>query len=170
MRKLRELQQGAEYHVTARINRGEMVFSPREEKVLFIQVIKRAKKKYKFQIKNFCIMENHIHLLIKPGKDESLSRIMQWILSVFAMAWNRKHDISGHVWGQRFFSRIITGIVDLIGVFIYIDRNPVEAHIVERPWEWEYGGLWHHRNGIEDIVEKPEYIVSVFLPEHIQLA
>ncbi|GHV81576.1 hypothetical protein AGMMS49991_01340 [Spirochaetia bacterium] len=161
------LQEGAEYHVTARINRGEMIFSLREEKELFMKIFRRAKKKYDFQIKNFCIMENHIHLLIRPGKDASLSRIMQWILSVFAMAWNRQHGINGHVWGERFFSRIINGIVDYLRVFIYIDDNPVEAFLVNRPSEWEFGGLWHHKKGIGDIVEAPDYIVSCFFPEHI---
>jgi putative transposase len=169
MRKNRELRKDAEYHVTARINRGEMAFSPREDKELFMNVVKRAKKRYDFQIKNFCIMENHIHLLIKPGADESLSRIMQWILSVFAMAWNRKRHINGHVWGERFYSRIICGITDYIRVFFYIDDNPVGALLVKYPWEWEYGGLWHHKWGIEDIVEKPDSLVCCFLPDHIAL-
>jgi putative transposase len=170
MRKNRELRDEAEYHVTARINRGEMVFTPKEDKELFMETIRRAKKKFAFQIKNFCIMENHIHLLIKPGKGESLSKIMQWILSVFAMAWNRKHHLSGHVWGERFFSRIILGIKDFLKVFTYIDDNPVMAHLVERPWEWEYGGIWHHRIGLRDIVEKPDAIISILCPEHLRLS
>jgi len=58
-------------------------------KDLFIEVISRAKKKYDFSLDNFVIMGNHFHFLIKPGKKESLSKIMQWILSVFAMAYNR---------------------------------------------------------------------------------
>jgi putative transposase len=170
MRKNRELREEAEYHVTARINRGEMVFTPKEDKELFMETIQRAKKKFDFQIKNFCIMENHIHLLIKPGKGESLSKIMQWILSVFAMAWNRKHNLSGHVWGERFFSRIILGIRDFLKVFLYIDDNPVTARLVERPWEWEYGGIWHHRIGIWDIIEKPDDIISILCPEHLCLS
>jgi putative transposase len=169
MRKNRILREGAEYHVTARINRGEMALSPRDVKGLFMQIIKRAKKKYDFQLKNFCIMENHIHLLIKPGSEESLSRIMQWILSVFAMAWNRMHHINGHLWGERFFSRIICGITDTIRVFMYIDDNPVEAFLVKNAREWEYGGLWHHKWSIEGIVEEPDPFICHFCPEHIPL-
>jgi putative transposase len=160
------LQEGAEYHVTARINRSEMILSPKGEKMLLLAVIKRAKKRYRFQIKNFCIMNNHLHLLIKPGENESLSRIMQWILSVFAMAWNRKHHLTGHVWGERFFSRIIAGIVDFLRVFIYIDENPVYAQLVEHSWLWEFGGLRHHQQGIEDVSEKPDFLVLRFFPEH----
>ena len=160
------LRDGAEYHVTARINRSEMILSSTEEKNLLLSVIKRAKKRYSFNVKNFCIMNNHIHLLIKPGDGESLSRIMQWILSVFALAWNRKHGISGHVWGERFFSRIIAGIVDFLRVFMYIDENPVYAHLVEHRCKWEFGGLWHHKNGIENISEKLEPALYDFFPEH----
>jgi putative transposase len=160
------LQQGAEYHVTARINRSEMSLAPEADKKLLLTVIKRAKKKYNFQIKNFCIMNNHLHLLIKPGEGESLSRIMQWILSVFAMTWNRKHNLSGHVWGERFFSRIIAGIVDFLRTFIYIDDNPVNAQIIDHPWEWEFGGLWHHQRGRTDISERPEPLILRFYPEH----
>jgi putative transposase len=160
------LREGAEYHVTARTNRSEMIFVPREDKELFMEVLKQAKKRYHFRVKNFCLMNNHIHLLIKPEKMESLSAIMQWILSVFAMRWNRKHNLNGHVWGERFFSRIINGIVDGLRVFMYIDDNPVNAQVTGYPWEWEFGGLWHHQRGLEGIVEKPDFFVLSFLPEH----
>jgi putative transposase len=168
MRLCRKLLAGAEYHVSARINRGEMALLPEEEKTLMLIVIERAKKRYRFQIKNFCIMNNHIHMLIKPGKNESLSRIMQWILSVFAMAWNRKHDLKGHVWGERFYSRIIAGIVDFLRVFIYIDDNPVNAQLVDRSWKWRFGGIWHHHHGIKTVTDPPDDLVLRYCPEHIQ--
>ena len=168
MRICRKLLDGAEYHVSARINRGEMALLPEEEKTLMLTVIKRAKKRYHFQIKNFCIMNNHIHLLIKPGKNESLSRIMQWILSVFAMTWNRRHNLKGHVWGERFYSRIIEGIVDFLRVFIYIDDNPVNAQLVDCSWKWRFGGLWHHHQGIKTVIDPPDDLVLLYCPEHIQ--
>ena len=166
MRLRRLLRDGAEYHVTARINRSEMILSFEEEKDLLLTVIKRAKKRYRFQIKNFCIMNNHLHLLIKPGENESLSRIMQWILSVFAMAWNRKHNLHGHVWGERFYSRIVEGIVDFLRVFIYIDDNPVLAQLVDSSWKWRFGGLWHHHHGITGVADPPDDIVLHYCPEH----
>ncbi|GHU52797.1 hypothetical protein FACS189496_3470 [Bacilli bacterium] len=166
MRKNRELKDGAEYHVTARINRGEMAFEPEDDKKLLLDVFRRAKKKFDFQIKNFCIMNNHIHLLIKPGKGESLSKIMQWILSVFAMSWNRRHHLTGHVWGERFFSRIIAGIVDFLRIFMYIDDNPVNAQLVSEARDWEFGGLWHHQRRISGIIDEPDSLITHFFPEH----
>ena len=169
MRKNRILHDGAEYHVTARINRGEMIFLEKESRDLFLVILKRARKKYKFTLKNFSIMGNHIHLLIKPGRNESLSRIMQWILSVFAQYWNKKHYLSGHLWGDRFFSRVISGFFDFIKVFRYIDNNPITANIVKNIEQWQYSGLWHHKNGIKEIVDNLDPFELFFLPEHKQL-
>ena len=165
MRKNRELAEGAEYHVTARINRGEKIFLFQENRDLFMAILKRAKKKYVFVIKNFCIMGNHIHLLIKPGPDVSLSKIMQWLLGVFAQVWNKRNGLFGHLWGDRFFSRIILGILDFLRVFFYIDYNPVVAGLVEYPEQWEYGGLWHHKKGITDTIELVDPIILEYFPE-----
>ena len=159
MRRRRVLLEGAEYHVTARINRGEKIFLAQEDRELFMDILKRAKKKFNFSLKNFCIMGNHVHLLIKPGSGESLSKIMQWLLGVFAQLWNRKHNISGHLWGDRFFSRIIMGIFDFLHVFLYINYNPVIAGMVNQPEEWMYGGLWHYKKGLTDIISLSDPIV-----------
>ena len=111
-------------------------------------------------------MGNHIHLLIKPGAGVSLSKIMQWLLGVFAQVWNRKHNLSGHLWGDRFFSRIINGILDFLRVFLYIDYNPVIANMVDKPEQWQYGGLWHHKNGLTDIMGSTDPIIHENFPEH----
>ncbi|MDR0720807.1 MAG: transposase [Treponema sp.] len=153
MRHNRILKAGATYHVTARANRREMVMHCNAMRTLFLNTIKRAKKKYRFQIYNFCIMGNHIHLIIHPDCNESLSNIMQWILSVFAMAWNRKHFVTGHVWGERFFSKIINNFNEFFYAFLYISRNPVDAQLVYKADEWEYGGLWHFISGNREIID-----------------
>lgn len=165
MRKNRALLEGAEYHVTARINRGEKIFLVSEDRELFMSILKRAKQKFKFTLKNFCIMGNHIHLLIKPGTGISLSKIMQWLLGVFAQSWNKRHGLSGHVWGDRFFSRIIMGITDFLRVFLYIAYNPVFAGMVEKPEQWKYGGLWQHKKGLTGIVDMTDPLPPDFLKQ-----
>jgi len=165
MRKPRELQEGARYHVTARANRKEMLLDSKRSKLLFLNVVKRAKAKYAFRIENFTIMGSHFHFVIVPGRGQSLSSIMQWILSVFAMAYNRIHAYTGHVWGERFFSRIIQGLHDLIAVFEYIDGNPVIAKQVADRRVWRYGGLWHCRSGCHDVVDKDPLWIKLIFPE-----
>lgn len=164
MRKPRELQEGAVYHVTARANRKEMIFDNKGMKDLFLEVLVRAREKYRFRIDNFCVMGNHIHLMIRPGEKESLSRIMQWILSVFAMAYNRVFGYTGHVWGCRFFSRIMASFQQFVKIFEYIDRNPVEANQVEEASNWHYGGLWHDCHGVRGIVDGLEEYIALAFP------
>jgi hypothetical protein len=67
---------------------------------------------------------------------------MQWILSVFAMTWNREHGFTGQgsVWGQRFFSTILGTLAHYLHAFLYIDTNPVSAGLVSLPEHWEWGG------------------------------
>lgn len=143
MRKPRLLQNGAKYHVSAKINRGEHIFEPDEIKNLFMDIVKRSKKKYNFSLKNFVVMNNHIHFIIEPLKNESLSRIMQWILSVFAMYYNSIHQLKGHVWQGRFWSKIIEDIRQLIDTFNYISENPVKAEMVKDAKDYRYSGLYY---------------------------
>jgi hypothetical protein len=58
---------------------------------------------------------------------------MQWLKKI-AKAWNKVHGLKGHVWGERFYARIISGIVVFLRVREYIEENPVHAGLVERRW------------------------------------
>jgi putative transposase len=166
MRKPRVLREGARYHVMARINRREMILGSRPAKNLFLEVVKEAKRRYDFQIENFCVMSNHFHFIIRPARCECLSAIMQWILSVFAMRYNRIMCISGHVWGERFSSRIQETFQEFLQTFDYIDMAPIRANQVQDSRDWRYGGLWHHRHGIRDIVADMDERMRIFFPEH----
>ncbi len=100
-------------------------------------------------------MGNHFHFLIRPGEGENLSRIMQWILSVFAIAFNRIHGYSGHVWYDRFRSRVIESLRQWIATFLYIAENPVRAHIVETPFAYEFNGVSKIRDGDFSVIDRP---------------
>jgi REP element-mobilizing transposase RayT len=126
MRKARILRQGAVYHVMARTNRGEFLLNSDEMKKMFIGILEEAKKKFLFKIKHFCIMNNHIHLLIEPLKGTILSKLMQWIPSVFAIRFNKMFGLTGHVWYK---SKIIHDFKQLINTFQYISDNTVKAGI-----------------------------------------
>lgn len=155
MRKPRELQQGATYHVICRINRREMVLSPSTIKELFLQVVRKGKSRYSFAIQNFCIMGNHVHFILKPAEGENLSRIMQWILAVFAIRFNRMFKLTGHVWYDRFLSKIISNMRQYIATFIYICMNPVKAELVKNAVDYKYCGIYQIQKGIHDILERP---------------
>jgi REP element-mobilizing transposase RayT len=164
MRTPRKIENGARYHVIARANRREFILNSKGMKDLFLDVLRRAKRMYDFAVINFCIMGNHVHLIIRPGEREDLSRIMQWILSVFAGAYNRRHKIVGHVWYDRFKSYILANLRRFLETFVYISQNPVEAGIVRRAYEFEHNGIWFIHRKIFDIVEAPDTLCRMLLP------
>jgi len=166
MRKPRRLVAGAIYHVTARVNHQELRLDDAASKTLFLDTIKRAKAKYAFSLENFTIMGNHYHLLIRPLRGENLSRIMHWIMGVFAMTYNRIHGLKGHFWQCRFYSRILETLRAQLEVSRYIDENPVHASLVRDSRSWEYGGLHHHRSGRRDITGPPSALLSFMFPAH----
>ncbi len=143
-----------------------MILDPVGSKTLFLEVLSRAKKKYSFSLENFCIMGDHYHLIIRPLGGVSLSKIMQWIMSVFAMSYNRIHQLTGHCWGERFFSRIIYTMQEYVKILQYIDDNPVKAQLVGSAIEWIYGGLAFRRMGSQGILDPLPGYVGVFLPKY----
>lgn len=155
MRKPRETREGASYHVISRTNRKEMILNSDLIKELFLRVIRRAKKKFNFSVKNFCIMGNHYHLIIKPHENESISKIMQWILGTFAMCFNKMLNLTGHVWNDRFMSKIIYSYFQYLKTFIYIANNPVDAGLVQSPVDFRFSGISFIQKGILDILERP---------------
>jgi putative transposase len=167
MRPLRILYDGATYHVTSKIDHDNPSLHDHHFKSLFLDFMKTAKQKFSFELWNFCIMDNHIHFLIKPGPGVSLSKIMQWIKCNFAKKWNRENSTKGHLWGERFFSRIIRNIEDFQAVSRYIDENPVKAKMVENANDWKFGGLFHRLKGLTGIIDyliKPENLFGENIP------
>ena len=143
-----------------------MLLHDAEVKLLFLDVVKKAKHRYNFKMENFCVMGNHYHMLIQPLNRANLSRIMQWIMSVFAMTYNGRFGLTGHVWGERFYSKIIAGLREYLQIFKYIDENPIRARLVKASWAWPFSGIDHHRRGCREIVDPLPAWGTVLLPEH----
>ena len=107
MRKCREIIEGAIYETYDVVNRHYDFLDPFQIKKLLINVIEFAKESYDFVCYHYSINNNEMSLIIKPGKKGNISKIMQFIKSAFAKLYNKLTDGTGHVWRQRFKSRII---------------------------------------------------------------
>ena len=158
--RCRELVDYGSYHVGGKMCRGEDFLSDNEIKNLYLSVLEECKrKKHKFEIFNLCVMDNHIHFIIRPAKGENLSKIMQWINSVFAMRFNKLTGRCGHVWKCRFWSSIIEKIEQFKKVYHYISYNSVKAGIVSSPEDYPYCGEYHISRGILGIIT-PYWTIS----------
>jgi putative transposase len=80
---------------------------------------------------------------------------MQWILGVFAMRFNRFWRITGHVWGERFYSHIIENTRQYHEISSYIDENPLKAGLVNRIEEWAYGRFHLQQINCEGLITIP---------------
>ncbi len=144
-----------------------MILKSSEMKDMFVAVVKRAKALYRFGIKNYCVMGNHVHLIIQPHGDASLSKIMQWILSVFACAFNKRYNLTGHVWYDRFKSFILATLRMFLEKFVYIAENPVMAGIVYRYDDFFYCGASQLKRGMRGISDPPDIITCMFLSDMV---
>ncbi|MBC8553048.1 MAG: transposase [Candidatus Brocadiales bacterium] len=157
MRPNRQLEENAKYHVMARANLQENIFIKDEDKDMVEEIVHSAKKKYRFRLKHFAVMNNHIHLLIQPiGKKENLSRIMKWILSCIATRYNRKYHRKGHVFYDRFKSKIVNGSGYYRRLLKYISNNPVKAKLSENIYSYRYSSLYHLMRKQYHINDEPD--------------
>ena len=153
MRRNRLFVDGVFYHVTSRTNDKIRVFGNKLGQKIMEMTLINAKDKYHFNLANFCVMPTHIHLLIKPSEGTSLSHIMQWIKTVSAKWWNSIHGSEDHMWGKRFFTRIIKNQQDFEYVMNYIDQNPVVAELAKTPEDWYSSGAFHKARNIPDLID-----------------
>ena len=153
MRKKREFIEGAFYHVTSRTNDKIRIFENKLGRKIMLMILQDAKEKFQFRLANFCVMPTHIHLLIEPGEGTNLSSIMQWIKAKSARRWNFIHGSTDHVWGHRYFARVVKSPQEFDDVMGYIDQNPVKAGIVEKPADWKASGAYYRERNIYGVVD-----------------
>jgi putative transposase len=153
MYKERKFTAGSFYHVTSRTNDKIRVFENNLGRKIMLITLQDAKEKFRFRLTNFCIMPTHIHLLIKPAENTSLSMIMYWIKIRSAKWWNRVHGSKDHLWGQRFYARVIKDPQEYESVMDYIDQNAVVVGLAATPEEWKASGAFYKSLNISGLVD-----------------
>ncbi len=128
---------GATYHVMSRGNRKVALFNDKEDYLLFLYLIKKVKRLYPFKIHSICLMTNHFHMVLETI-DIELGRIMQRILLSYAVNYNKKYNFTGHLFENRYNAYLIETETYFLEVSRYIHLNPVKAHMVSKPIEYEY--------------------------------
>ncbi len=126
----RTLIECACYHIITRGNQKQKVFKSDDDHIRYITILKKAKKKYKVSLYSYCLMPNHVHLLVEPESIANLSGFMHWLNRGYTAYFNAKYQKVGHLWQGRFKSKPIVKSQYLINCAEYIEANPVRAKIV----------------------------------------
>ncbi len=151
------------YHVIQRGNERKDLFLSVADRVKFLDILLRMKAKYNFLIYSFCLMSNHIHLLIDDNGND-ISKLVKSINISYAYYFNRTYERCGHLFQDRFRSERIDSDAYLIEVSKYIHNNPVKAGLVKESWEyrWSSCDVYTGRRKSTDNLISAARILSLF--------
>ncbi|MDR2785780.1 MAG: transposase [Treponema sp.] len=109
MRKLRILQQGVWYEIRTQINNREPLFRVSKVRKIFNRVFHEAELRFVFEVRCLRLQDDWLTFYIKPGDGLELPAIMKWLKQTFAQRYNRETGRIGHIWGDRYWSRVLDG-------------------------------------------------------------
>lgn len=144
--------EGYIYHVINRGNNRQAIFLDDEDFLRYLNLIGRYKSKFGFKLYSYCLMANHVHLLIEPSKPDSLSKIMQSLTTAHTKLYHYKYKTSGHLWQGRFKSPIIQTDGYLLECIKYIELNPARANIVNDPKDYKWSSYNFHAFGERNVL------------------
>ncbi|WP_129598683.1 transposase [Anaerophilus nitritogenes] len=152
------------YHIMVRSISEIKLFKESDDKDKYLLLIKKYQYKYGFKVYAYCLMDNHGHFIIDVNGAD-VSKIMHGINFCYAQYFNQKYKRHGHVFQDRFKSKIINSDQYLITLSAYIHSNPMDIKkYKDKPQKYKYSTLRLFlglKNDSYDIVEE-EYIMSLF--------
>ena len=132
---------GMIYHALNRGNRRATVFHQPGDYEAFVATMDDARRRVPVDVLSYCLMPNHVHLVLRPHADTGLGRYMQWLLTAHARRYHKHHHTDGHVWQGRFKAFPIQDDDHLATVLRYVERNALRAELVARAEDWAWSSL-----------------------------
>ena len=159
-RKPRFYQSGVPAHVFQRGHNKFPVFFEDFDYLEYLRCLKRSADKHGCHIHAYVLMTNHIHLLLTPQREDSISQMFQGIGRDYVRYINQKYQRCGGLWEGRHKGNIIESCRYLLSAMRYIEMNPVRAGMVEHPAEYRWSSFVANALGESSAVLKPheEYL------------
>ena len=130
-RQARKKSESKIYHVMLRGINQQQIFEDAEDCDKFLEVMRDCKEICQYDVYAYCLMGNHIHLLIKEGT-ETLEQVFKRICGRFVYWYNVKYRRVGHLFQDRFKSEPVDSNEYLLTVVRYIHQNPIKAGLCKR--------------------------------------
>ncbi len=137
---------GCAHHVTQRGNNRQDVFFVDDDRRVFLALLAEAAERFELVVDGYCLMTNHVHLVVTPHRESSLADALKRTNQLYAQYVNRFHGRSGHLWQDRFFSCPLDE-VHFWRALAYIERNPVRARLCRKAWRWRWSSAAAHCGG-----------------------
>ncbi|WP_094549390.1 transposase [Petroclostridium xylanilyticum] len=142
----REKSSSGIYHIMVRGINQQDIFEDDEDRQRYIETLERFKKETNFEIYAYCLMNNHVHLLIRE-KEVEISKILKKIGTSYAYYFNWKYERNGHLFQDRYKSETVESNSYFCMVIRYIHQNPVKAGLSSmEDYKWSSYNSYIHRD------------------------
>jgi putative transposase len=143
----RHFETGYPYFVTTIVRERRPIFSDEKTCRILLTTIEHFKLILGYKIYAYCIMPDHLHLIVHPCGKYELSYIMQMIKGSFAREFNKINNSSGNIWQKRFYDEGIRDTKMLMQKIEYVHNNPIRENLVISLENYAYSS-YHHYFGI----------------------
>jgi putative transposase len=127
------------FHVTSRGVDRMTIFRTDDDRRLWNALLARTQKRFDWICHAYCQMGNHFHLVVE-GQRERLSWGMHWLNGLYALEFNRLYGRVGHLFQDRFHTRLIADETHLNDACEYVFMNPVRAELCDDAADWPWSG------------------------------
>ncbi len=146
-RKPRFIVPGQPQHVTIRGVNREPIFYHNCDYLYYLDRLGEATKRHGCTLHAYVLMTNHVHLLITPKTEISLSTTVQVLGRYYVQYFNHLYRRTGTLWEGRFRSALIDSERYLLACYRYVELNPVRANMVAHPVEYPWSSYRCNANG-----------------------
>lgn len=151
-RRARLLLPGVPLHLIQRGNNRSACFYADEDYLFYLDNLKLQAEQHGCAVHAWCLMTNHVHLLVTPSKPESASLMMKGLGQRFVQYINRTYARSGTLWEGRFRSCLLQEEDYVLACYRYIEMNPVRASMVEHPAEYRWSSYGANAHGVPSAI------------------
>jgi putative transposase len=147
---------GYPHHVTQRGNRQSVIFHSDKDRQKYLFFLSQYSAQYGLEIWAYCLMDNHVHLIVVPREAESLSLALRTAHTMYANYFNEQSSLSGHLWQGRFYSSALDE-KHLWAAIRYVEQNPVRARMVAHAKDYPWSSAAAHCSLKNDPVLTPGF-------------
>lgn len=134
------------YHICVRGNNKQDIFTDDKDREEYLMRLRHYKEKYKVHIYAYCLMTNHVHLLIYDNAQD-ISKFMQGLSLSYVIYFNNRHGRTGHLFQDRFTSVLVKSDIQILQTSKYIHLNPIKANMVKKMDQYKWSSYISYLRG-----------------------